>query len=327
MPHFSILSWNVENLFTFQPNPGRNETRPSTQAIYDLKLNHIRDTILNALNGETPDVIALQEIGEPEAFDDLRQRLGDPYIHSALGLTGSPSHPIRVGLISRFPLDNVEQWMDFPETLKVTDFGGNEIKSMGRSALKATVTPEAGFNVHVVTAHLKSKLLTFPPGPNGQQRFDTNDERERALFTGAASIKRAAEATFVRFHILDLIGNNKDPLVLVGDMNDEVRSVVGETLFGTYESVLGGAFQAADRHEDTRLYNLVEYLPAYRRFSRVFEDRGELIDHIYVNRELAHMRWQVGNIVDHTGSIVNNPGRRKDAVWPDHAPVFATFRR
>jgi hypothetical protein len=65
----------------------------------------------------------------------------------------------------------------------------------------------------------------------------------------------------------------------------------------------------------------------YRRFSRVFEDRGELIDHIYVNRELAHMRWQVGNRVDHTGSIINNPTRRKDAVYPDHAPVFATFKR
>jgi hypothetical protein len=272
-------------------------------------------------------VIALQEIGEPEAFDDLKQRLGAAYIDSALGLSGSPSHPIRVGLISRFPLNNVEQWMDFPDTLKVMDFGGTAITRMGRSALKATVSPEAGWNVHVVTAHLKSKLLTFPPGPNGQQRFDTNDERERAIYTGAASIKRAAEATFVRFHILDLIGNTTDPLVLVGDINDEVRSVVGETLFGTYESVLGGAFQSADRHEDTRLYNLVEYLPAYRRFSRVFEDRGELIDHIYVNRELAHMRWQVGNMVDHTGSIVNNPTRRKDAVYPDHAPVFATFKR
>src|SRR5690242_12732071 len=128
MPQFSILSWNVENLFRFKPNPGPNETRPSSQAIYDQKLNNITNVILNALNnGEQPDVIALQEIGEPEAFDDLKQRLGNTYTDSALGLTGSPLHPIRVGLISRFPLNNVEQWMDFPETLKVTDFGGTAI--------------------------------------------------------------------------------------------------------------------------------------------------------------------------------------------------------
>jgi hypothetical protein len=116
--------------------------------------------------------------------------------------------------------------------------------------------------------------------------------------------------------ILELIKVNTDPLVLVGDTNDEPRSLLVEPLFGTYESIIDKGFTAKDKHEDTCLYNLVEYLLAYRRFSRVFEDRGELIDHIYVNHELAHMRWQVGNMVDHTGSIINNPTRCKDAVYP-----------
>src|SRR5262245_49238491 len=152
MPHFSILSWNVGNLFRFKPNARKSEPRPSSQAIYERKLENLRACILSALNEEIPDVIALQEIGEEDAFNDIKQCLGDPYVHSAIGLAGSHDHPIRVGLISRYPLSSVEQWMDFPGDLKVTDFSGERITKMGRSALKATVSPEDGWNVHIVTA-------------------------------------------------------------------------------------------------------------------------------------------------------------------------------
>jgi hypothetical protein len=56
---------------------------------------------------------------------------------------------------------------------------------MGRGALQVTVTAH-GHHLTILTAHLKSKLLTFPGG-----RFQPRDEAERARFGAYALYLRA----------------------------------------------------------------------------------------------------------------------------------------
>lgn len=50
---------------------------------------------------------------------------------------------------------------------------------MGRAALRARIVVDGG-PIDLLTCHLKSKLLSFPPGLGGGSRFDTRDgERAR----------------------------------------------------------------------------------------------------------------------------------------------------
>src|SRR5262245_50196919 len=87
-----------------------------------------------------------------------------------------PTHPIRVGLLSRLPLSGVSELFEFPQgaLFDITDAQGQRIRTMGRGALKAQVELAPGLFVNVVTAHLKSKLITYPNG-----RRTPHDENER----------------------------------------------------------------------------------------------------------------------------------------------------
>src|SRR4029078_5807571 len=62
-----------------------------------------------------------------------------------------------------------------------------------RGALAVTVTTAAGVQVRALTAHLKSKLLSFPGG-----RVDTRDETERSRYALDALNRPAAEAAALR---------------------------------------------------------------------------------------------------------------------------------
>lgn len=69
---------------------------------------------------------------------------------------------------------------------------------MGRGALQVTVTAN-NRDVHLIVAHLKSKLLTFPGG------FQPADEDQRARFASYALYRRASEATTLRTHLDGLL--------------------------------------------------------------------------------------------------------------------------
>jgi hypothetical protein len=62
---------------------------------------------------------------------------------------------------------------------------------IGRGALQVTVTADS-HPITILTAHLKSKLLTFPNG-----RFQPRDEGERARFSAYALYLRAAQAVTI----------------------------------------------------------------------------------------------------------------------------------
>jgi hypothetical protein len=61
-----VGTWNLENLF----RPG-TDFGPTDQAAYEAKLTALADVIGRL----EPDVLAVQEVGHPEALDELAQRL------------------------------------------------------------------------------------------------------------------------------------------------------------------------------------------------------------------------------------------------------------
>jgi hypothetical protein len=70
----AIGTWNLENLF--QPD---NDAGPTSDSAYQAKLEALAATITHL----APDVLAVQEIGDPEAVDDLLAQLDGDW-HTAL---------------------------------------------------------------------------------------------------------------------------------------------------------------------------------------------------------------------------------------------------
>ncbi len=309
-----VMTWNVENLFRRGTPSG-----PRDQATYDTKLKGLASTI----NSQAPDVLAVQEIGQPEALEDLVGQL------SGAWTTTLSNHPdgrgIRVGWLTRSAVTHVEQIIDLkpPLTAVQVDDKGTLLKQMGRGALAVQLTTN-GQTLHLVTAHLKSKLLEFPNG-----RFEPHDEDERARVAAYALFRRAAEAATVREWVTSALGNQgqQRALILAGDLNDTPEAATTELLFGPPGSQMGTrAFNIADKGDGQRLWDLAPRMPAGADYSRTFEGRQELIDHILVSDALAKKLQSAQALVD-TGvpSIGVNPNARRDAPSSDHAPVVASF--
>jgi exonuclease III len=69
-------------------------------------------------------------------------------------------------------------------------------------------------------------------------------------------------------------------------------------------------------------------MPARKNYSRKFQGREELIDHILVSAALVKEldAIQVEAVIDQTlPSISTNPSERRSDPHSDHAPIVASF--
>ena len=311
---FKVMTWNVENLF----RPGA-PSGPASEAVFEQKLQGLASVI----DAQSPDGLALQEVGDPAALDDLVDRLSGGW-HRRVS-----SHPdrrgIRVAWLTRSAIVEAEEIVAFPPGLAAVqsdDEGGSEA-TMGRGALAVTVE-HAGGEVQLVTAHLKSKLLTFPGG-----RFQPTDEDERARFSAYALYRRTAEATTLRVWAsaaLDDAGQSRR-VIVTGDLNDSREAATTQLLLGPPGSEIGTpGFDRPDQGDRGRLWNLAPLMPSGRDHSRVNHGRPELIDHILVSAALMHVVESTEAVIDRPlPSVTNDPTSRDSEPSSDHAPVVATF--
>jgi endonuclease/exonuclease/phosphatase family metal-dependent hydrolase len=308
-----VGTWNLENLF----RPGA-DAGPSDEQAYDAKLTELARVI-----GQIgPDILAVQEVGDPEALEDLRDRLEGDWVAQSSELPDGRG--IRVGFLSQLALGNVEQVSEFPDGLAPVqvDDEGTTMAEMGRGGLRVRVET-GGRNVDLVSCHLKSKLLTFPGG-----RHNPRNEGERARFAGYALYRRAAEAVTLRAFANELLdGQGRERAVIVlGDLNDEPAAATTQILLGPPGSEIDTpGFERPDQGDGSRLWNLAPLISEERRFSRVFRGRGELIDHILVSHALVQRVEQVDTGPGEPPSITEDPAERRDEPASDHLPVVARF--
>jgi endonuclease/exonuclease/phosphatase family metal-dependent hydrolase len=310
-----IGTWNLESLY----RPG-GQFGPKTQAAYEAKLTTLAATITAA----NPDVLAVHEIGQPAALDDLVTLLPGTW-HTTLSTHPDP-RGIRVGFLTRTAPSSTETVVDFPAPLRPVQIGDaptDNAAGMGRGALHIHLDDLGGHPWDVVTAHLKSKLLTFPGG-----RFNPTDENERARFAAYALNRRAAEAATVRVAATGILGGHGQDrrLVVLGDLNDTEQAATTQLLYGPPGSQYGtGGFSHPDRGDAQRLWNLAPHIPPERRYSRIFEGQRELIDHILISHALLTSLQSVDTQPNQVASITTDPAVRRDAPASDHAPVIAHF--
>lgn len=308
-----IGTWNLENLF-----PPGADSGPRNEDAFEAKLTALADTIREL----APDVLAVQEVGDPDALTALADRIGGDWKRATADPDG---RGIRVGFLSRLELTDITQLRDFPPGLRPiqVDDTDTAVAAMGRPALQVRVQA-GGRSIDLITAHFKSKLLTFPGG-----RFSPRDEDERARFGAYALNRRAAEAVTVRAAATTLLnGQGQDRAVVVlGDLNDETSAATTQILHGPPGSEIGTVgFDRPDQGDAARLWNLAPRIPAAQRFSRRYRGRGELIDHILVSHALVGLIDDgavTTEITAPTPSITDDPGTRRDAPGSDHRPVLA----
>ncbi|RRQ26236.1 endonuclease [Rhodococcus sp. Eu-32] len=309
-----IATWNVENLFL----PGE-DSGPRSDADFDAKADALA-AVIDVMN---LDVLAVQEIGSREALDQVLGRVGEDW---HVELADTDGRGIGVGIASRTPLTDVQQVVDFPDALAPiqVDDTDDRIHQLARPALHAVVDTDLG-PVHVLTCHLKSKLLTFPGG-----RFSPRDEHERARFAAYALFRRTAEAAAIRDAATDILDKGDNTrLVVLGDLNDTADAQTTQILHGPPGSEIGTTgYERPDQGDTQRLWNLAARIPVDQRYSRIYRGRRELIDHIFLSHSLVERVDDGAVTTDAAGipeSIGDDPGRRRDKPASDHRPVLAAL--
>ncbi|MGW4336659.1 endonuclease/exonuclease/phosphatase family protein [Rhodococcus koreensis] len=309
-----IATWNVENLFL----PG-SMSGPETVAEFAAKA----DALAAAIGRMNPDVLAVQEIGDRAALDQVLDRAGGQW---HVELAGTDGRGIGVGIAARTPLNDVRQITAFPDGIDAiqVDDTTSRTRELSRPALHVRVDTDLG-PVQVVTCHLKSKLLTFPGG-----RFTPRDEHERARFAAYALFRRTAEAGAVRDDATGILEHTTGArLVVCGDLNDEVDAQTTQIVNGPPGSEIGTVgFDRTDSGDAQRLWNLAPRIPAEQRYSRIYHGRRELIDHIFVSHALVDLVADGAVTTDAAGvpvSVDDDPHRRRNAPGSDHRPVLAVL--
>ncbi|MGV9764777.1 endonuclease/exonuclease/phosphatase family protein [Micromonospora tulbaghiae] len=306
-----VMTWNVENLFPPE------DTDTSAADTYTAKLTYLAALIA----GTGADVVALQEIGSLRAAQDLLAALGEPW--QAVVSSHPDSRGIRVAVLARHPLTEEAQILALPPSglPAVPDVDGDTLTHLGRGALQVHVDC-GGAGLRLLTAHLKSKLLTYPGG----RRYPLNED-ERARGAGYALLRRTAEAVALRVHLNKTLaaaaveGQPGTPTILCGDLNDGPDAITTVLLEGPAD----GDINRPDKGDAVRLYNLGRRLPPTRAYSRIYQGNGELIDHILATRDLQLQLSNVDSLVDDITSIGASTRSRQKTVVPDHAPVIARF--
>ena len=206
-----------------------------------------------------------------------------------------------------------------------------ESKLKWKSGFRITVAHNGG-EIDIVTAHFKSKLLTF--GGN----FSTTNETLRAQTAYFALERRAAEAVSVREQVTTLLTTGRDVVVL-GDFNGGAEAATTQILNGPPGSQprgpndathATGAFQRADAHDPRRLFNVTKLVPEDIRWSRRHNGQNELLDHVLASAGLMPRVNGLRQVP--TMSILNEdtpnmigPHPTVAGAVPDHAAVTATF--
>lgn len=330
MPTFKAMTWNVENLF----RPQQDTTEEEKQRYQD-KLG----LLAGVIDGLSPDVVALQEVGGEGVLEDLQGALDGAYPHRELSAFPD-GRGIRVAFLSMHAVEEREDAVEFPEgpALDINDITATgeakPVERMGRGALRVRVAKE-GLVVDLITVHLKSKLLSFPR-PWGTS-FTPRDEGERAQVAGIALMRRTAEAVTSRMWANELLGREEAvPLMVLGDLNDVEGAQTSLILNGPQGSQIGTlGFNRPDKGDAVRLFNLAPLIEEERRYSRIEAGRKELLDQILASADFFPVggdgRRRLPEVDSHVDfreglpSVGNNPGEREEDAAPDHAPVVASF--
>jgi endonuclease/exonuclease/phosphatase family metal-dependent hydrolase len=321
-----VATCNVLNL----AQPGRhfyNGQKPYSQREFDTKLRWLgqRFKVLNA------DVLAVQEVWDEAALRAAVAKSGLRYDFVAVpGAENGPNQPgaqgtPRVGLVTRLKVLAVESLTDFSHAAVVDVPGLGPHTQFERPPLLVTLQMKHGQELHVITAHLKSKRPKFLQGADGKLAEDTDDPKVQAVASLRSLLMRAGEALALRLKVVELLHRTRAPLVLMGDLNDSPHSVTTQLIAATSQV----AYDRSAR--DTALYSAwdVQGEAALRRdvaYSHIHQGFPEVLDQILVSEEFVQTSRNALGDVRRVEVFNDHLFEGRDRSLSDHGFVRALLR-
>jgi len=242
------------------------------------------------------DIVGFQEVFHAKALQgalaktdklkDAQTIVADP---SEMALADPPVQEEdlgpKVALASAFPVTAHEIISAFPEDA-VIDVEGNTIPltTFSRPVLRATVQVNESLDLTVFVVHLKSKRPMIPSD------VDQDDPLEKAKGQARSLILRSCEATALRAILLERLKKKTEPVVLLGDVNDDDLAVT--TQIATGEPPWRRLpFASKKKIWDVLLYN-VRHIQARKSqrdfyFTHIYNGHFEALDQIAVSEEFV----------------------------------------
>jgi endonuclease/exonuclease/phosphatase family metal-dependent hydrolase len=300
---FKLLTFNVHNL-------GRADN--SDDRTYRAKIDYLADVLMRL----APDVAVIDEVREPESFDELADRLG-AYPYRFIGDAPPTNRRIQTGILSRVPILEQGQWREFPAVLPGPK--GETVRLAFRRAMPwSRLELPNGESLLVVAVHLKSRRAAAEEIPQTESY-----RRRRLLGRALSNLIRIAEAAGLRCVLDDAMDRKTaDHYAVLGDFNDAPNSTAVSLVMGL-EDEEGSELL---RSEERRLFHALWRVPLDRAFSYVGRGQRHLFDHILMSQRLS-----LGLVAAGVESQLLEAERRQHSDHPegyprsDHAPVWATF--
>lgn len=293
-----VATCNLLNL----ARPGR-VFYPNQDAYTDAEVQRKTAWIGDRLRALNADVIGVQEVWDESALRAAVAASGLRYPtvlvpgaeNTPDGQGGAQGTP-RVGLVTRWQVDGWRSVAEFAPgmAVEVPEIGRTE--RFERPPLLATLRSRADQRLTVAVVHLKSKRPKFLQDAQGQPLEDRDDPRIQARASLRSLILRGAEAAALRALVVEVLQGTREPLVLLGDFNDEPHSVTTQLVAATQEV----AYDRAAR--DVALFNAYEIqgeaaLKKDVAFSHIHQGSPAVLDQILVSEEfLRSSRVSVGDV-------------------------------
>ena len=298
---FYIATANLLNLAN--PNRIYYDNAPAyNDNEYEHKLRGITDLLAKA----HADIIAVQEVWDSNALEALAVSLGfkpehvviplasndssSPYTHGK-GAKNTPA----VGIISRFEQLESSLLEDIAPkaVIDIPDIG--PYLRFNRPPLVVRVDA-FGQPITIITAHLKSKRAFFLRDESGNLLEDMDDPNIRVRAKLRSLCMRAAEAASIRMSIIERLRHTREPLILLGDMNDVTGSVTTQLMAETGEVNYDKGMRDVALFDAARIQARYGWMKDVA-YTHIYQGMPEVIDQLFVSEEfLPDSKFSLGQV-------------------------------
>jgi predicted extracellular nuclease len=331
----SIATFNLFNL----NEPGKpvyTDADGWSQDEYDKKIEWTAHNIRLL----KPDVLGLQEVWHKDSVANALKKSGLESEYEMLVPGDATGKGIVCAALVRKDLriGDPEWIVKFPDKFVLQSSGDDpqtpeisvKVKKFSRPVLHFTIKPRDEHEaVHVYVCHFKSKAPTkvftekwFKDEAAVYKKHQTN------LGSAISTIRRAAEASALRFILTEQMKGTNTGVIVLGDVNDGQHSNTVNILTEQPKYLVGDSIGGGDNV----LYT-AQTLQEYRNtrdvyYTHIYQDIMESLDHILVSEQFYDNSRKRVWLFD--GMTVSNDHLNhedhKETGTNDHGIICATFK-
>lgn len=298
---FYIATANLLNFAS--PNRIYYENAPAyDNKTYQHKVQGITELLFKA----HADIIAVQEVWDSDALEEVAVSLGFKPEQIVIPLAsndknskytqgnGAQKTPA-VGIISRFEQleSSLLESVEHEAVIDIPDIG--PYRRFNRPPLLMRIDA-FGQPITIITAHLKSKRAFFLRDKDGNLLEDMDDPNIRVRAKLRSLCMRASEAASIRMSIIERLKHTREPLILLGDMNDVTGSVTTQLMSET------GEVNYDKSMRDVALFDAARVQARYGwmkdvAYTHIYQGIPEVIDQLFVSEEfLPDSKFALGHV-------------------------------